>query len=384
MSGRRRFTGTLPLLRSGPHRFVTVVLLLLASTGCGGPHDDDVMSTAPSASDALTSPAVTHAIFAAFDAASTPGCAVGVLRDGAVRFQAGYGAADLEAGTPITPATVFDVASVSKQITAGVVMDLVTEGGLTPDDAVSDWLPALEIDPTITVGDLVHHTSGLPDYVELLDVDEEELATTADALAVLDGVEGDHPGATFEYSNTNYFLLGQVVEAVTGRPLPAVAEERIFAPLGMDATRVRDDQGTIEPGQAVGYAEAGDGSWEPTVSAWRQTGDGAVHTTVGDLLRWSRLFLDPPRATGVGSREWLDLMLTPGPFADEDGAGYGAGIALDDVEGQTVLSHGGSWTGVSSYLQVQPADELAVAVACNIDDLDAEGLGAAVVAAWEH
>jgi CubicO group peptidase (beta-lactamase class C family) len=374
-----------PGVRSG--RCLPVVLLVGLSAGCGSPRGGDATDTFTSdadvvTADAVTADAATDALLSAFDAASTPGCAVGVLRDGAVRFEDGYGAADLEAVAPITPATVFDVASVSKQITAGVVMSLVVDGELGLDDAVDDWLPELDLEPTITVGGLVHHTSGLPDYVELLDADDTEVTTAADAIAVLQGIEGDEPGTRFEYSNTNYFLLGQLVEAVTGGSLAEAAEERIFRPLGMDATRIRDDQGTLDPAQAVGYAEAEDGSWVPVLSAWRQTGDGAVHTTVDDLLRWARIFLDPPRATGVGSSEWLRLMLTPGPYPDEDGVGYGGGIGLDEIDGELVLLHGGSWLGYASYLEVRPSEQLAVAVACNGDDIDAEDLGAAVADVW--
>jgi CubicO group peptidase (beta-lactamase class C family)/superfamily II DNA or RNA helicase len=325
--------------------------------------------------------AATDAVFASFDAGVTPGCAVGVLDDGAVRHAAGYGAADLDAGEPITAETVFDIASVSKQITAGVVMDLVLDGDLSLDDPVADRLPDLDLPPDVTVGDLVHHTSGLPDYIELLDAEYEDVTTAEDALAVLEGAEADEVSGSYEYSNTGYFLLGQVVEAVTGDPLPVVAEARAFGPLGMGDTRIRDDQGTIDPGQAAGYEGAGR-VWGPASSGWRQTGDGAVHTTVADLLRWAALFLDEPRAEGIGSRAWLDLMLTPGPLPDEDGAGYGGGIVLDEVDGEPLLWHTGSWIGVSSSLEVRPADGLAVAVLCNIDDLSAEALGDSVVEVW--
>jgi CubicO group peptidase (beta-lactamase class C family) len=361
---------------------LSVVLLAVLSVGCGGSPGEDAAAARPEAQDAGRATAATDAAFDGFDVASTPGCAVGVLRDGGVRLRTGYGAADLEAGTPVTPATVFDVASVSKQITAGVVMSLVTDDELALDDAVDEWLPELDLDPAITVAELVHHTSGIPDYVELLDAEDADVTTAADAIAALADAEGEEPGTRFDYSNSNYFLLGQLVEAVTDGSLAEAAEERIFGPLGMDATRIRDDQGTLDPAQAVGYAEAEDGSWVPVLSAWRQTGDGAVHTTVDDLLRWARLFLDPPRATGVGSSEWLRLMLTPGPFPDEDGVGYGGGIGLDEIDGELVLLHGGSWLGYASYLEVRPSEQLAVAVACNGDDIDAETLGADVADAW--
>lgn len=228
----------------------------------------------------------------------------------------------------------------------------------------------------------IHHTSGLPDYTDLLDVDYEEVTTAQDALDTLAAVQPEDPGTVQKYSNTNYFLLGQIVQAVTGQTLVEYAADEIFTPLGMTHSSYRDDQGTFTDEQAVGYYDNDDGTYSPAVARWRQTGDGAVHTTVADLLLWARLFLDAPRDHGLGSQQWLDLMLTPGPIPDDDGSEYGGGIGLYQIDGQQVLYHGGAWIGVASYLQVQPADGLAVALTCNVDDLDAEALGDEVVQVW--
>ncbi|MEX2622058.1 MAG: serine hydrolase domain-containing protein [Egibacteraceae bacterium] len=352
---------------------VLVGLLVLAAAGCDG--TDGSADTDRQAD--------TDAAFADFDE-TTPGCAVGVYLEGHVVVETAHGAADLQAGTPFTADTVIDVASVSKQITAGAVMGLIVDGDLDLDDDLTDWLPDLDITPgTVTVADLVHHTSGLPDYVDLLDAEPEEVTTAVDALSALEGVAVRDPGTVFEYSNTNYFLLGQLVESVTGRTLVDHAADAVFAPLGMLDSRYRDDQDSTPPGEAVGYYDEGDGTFEPAVSRWRQTGDGAAHTTVGDLLRWARVFLDAPTAHGVGSPEWRELMLTPGPIPDDDGSRYAGGISLyDDVNGRPALSHSGGWVGVSAHLQIQPDDNLAVAVACNIDDLDAEALAEEVVRVW--
>ncbi len=373
-------------------RGMAVAVMVAATSSCGGagaPASQTPVrepSTIEPATDSPSPPAdpgrtrATDAVFAEFDGA-TPGCAVAVHLNGNTAMTGAYGSADLGAGTPLTPDTVFDIASVSKQITAGMAMGLVLEGRLSLEDDVTAWLPDLDVTPgSVSVADLVHHTSGLPDYVDLLDVDVETVTTNADTMAALAGIDAHRPGTRFHYSNTNYFLLGQIIEAVTGQGLPDYAEDVVFAPLDMDDTRIRDDQGTFTPDQAVGWYDEGAGTYSIARSAWRQTGDGAVHTNVGDLLRWARLFTDDPRPSGIGSQAWLDLMLDPGSLPD---AGYAGGINLyEDDEGHQALYHLGAWVGVSADLEVLPADELAVAVTCNIDDYDAEALADEVVAIW--
>ena len=326
----------------------------------------------------------TDAVFAEFGDTS-PGCAVGVVQRRRLAYQHAYGMADLGARKPLTTASVFDIASVSKQITAGVVVALVLDGSLSLEDNVREHLPRLpRARWRVSVADLVHHTSGLPDYVDLLDADFEDVTTADDAMDAIveDGAApAFRPGTRFEYSNTNYFLLGQIVEAALGDALVEVAADRIFGPLGMAHTRIHDEQPALLDHQARGYAEAGDG-WEIAFSGWRQTGDGAVHTTAADLLRWARLFLEPPTVRGVGSPPWRGIMLAPGPVPDTDGTGYGGGIILAEESGEQILVHSGAWIGTSAALQVQPADGVAVAVLCNIDDLDAQSLAQSVIDIW--
>ncbi len=301
-----------------------------------------------------------------------PGCVVGVVDDGEQEVVA-VGLADVDAGTPLSAGSVLDIGSVSKQMTAGALALLVVEGEVHLDDAVADVLPLLDdLDPAVTVADLVHHTSGLADYIEGIEAADDEVTDAEDAWAVIlaDPAPVTDPGTTFEYSNTNYFLMGQVVEALTGDSLPDFADEALFAPLGMDDARFRDDQGSLLPDQAQGYAE-GDG-WEPVGSAWRQTGDGAVHATITDLLAWTQPFIDGPTAAeGPGSEAWLAVMLTEGAVPDTDGTAYAGGI---EVHEDGTLRHGGSWIGYSSALVMAPDDGVAVAVSCNIDLFDAEGL----------
>jgi len=316
---------------------------------------------------------------------ATPGCAVGVDHPDGAHVD-GFGMADLDAGSSITPATIFDLASVSKQLTGGVVAALVERGDVDLDAPVSEYVDDLgsAVDGVI-VADLVHHTSGLPDYGDLLDAGDDETTTNGDVVDVLAaevaGPDFD-PGTEFEYSNSNYVLLALLAEGVTGRSFVDLSNDLIFDPLDMDATVVRDDQGPLLDGQAQGYAEDGEGDWEPVGSSWRQTGDGAVHSTVVDMLDWARLFFGdvPDVPDGVGSSAWLELMLTGGEV-DDDGVPYGFGIGIDDGGG--TLTHSGSWIGYGSVLTILPDEGIAVAIACNIDGYHVEAAAAEVLAIWQ-
>jgi CubicO group peptidase (beta-lactamase class C family) len=345
---------------------------------------DDTGDDQGSPFDGTEVAAATAAVFEEFGSTS-PGCAVGVLRAGE-RFVDAFGMADIDAGIALEPDSIFDIGSVSKQLTAGAIALAVLDGDLSLDDDVTSLVDEIgPFDQVVTVADLIHHTSGLPDYTVLLDADDDEVTTNADALATIsgDGVALNfEPGAAFEYSNTNYVLMAEIVDRVSGQSLVEFSADRIFEPLGMSDSVVRDDQGELLEGQAQGYGDESDsGDWQAIGSSWRQTGDGAVHATVDDLLTWAELFLpDAIEADGgIGSSQWRALMLQPGPVAD-GGSAYAFGIGLEE-DGE-LLTHAGSWIGYSSSLAVRPADDLAVAVACNIDLLDADSLVASVMDIW--
>src|SRR6056297_387414 len=239
--------GSVAAVRRSVMTLATLVLLTACAGGVESSDAEPPSSTSPTVVESAERIALTEEVFADLDAGS-PGCSVAVRHpDGTVDLH--VGAADLDATTPIDRATIFDVGSVSKQFTAGAIALLVVEGDLALDDDVTELLPDLgPFDDTITVGDLLHHTSGLPDYLGLLDADLDEPTTTDDALAVIisdDGAPIATPGERFEYSNTNYVLLALIVEAVTGLAFPEVVATEILDPLGMWSSVVRDDQGAL-------------------------------------------------------------------------------------------------------------------------------------------
>ena len=308
--------------------------------------------------------------------ADEPGCSVSAVVDGEVVFEGGHGIADLATGEAIDAATTFDIASVSKQFTAAAVFLLADRGDLALDDEVHEHLPELpDYGAAVTLDDLVHHTSGLTDYTELLgeDFDDTDVTTTAQALGAL--TEADElafdPGTAFEYSNTNYFLLGQVVERVDGRTLGEFLADEVFAPLGMDQTVVRDDADLVVDDGAEGYAADGEGGFSPNTTNWEQAGDGAVWSSVRDLQRWAENL----QTFSLGGPALEEAMLTPGPVLDEEGYGYGGGLTLGDG----LIEHSGAWAGFSSDFLVAPDSSTSVVVLCNRDDAEVYDLALEVL-----
>lgn len=319
------------------------------------------------------------AIFARYERGEQPGCAVGIGERGTPVLTRGYGVADLDRGAPITRDSVFDIASASKQITAAMVYLLAADGVLSLSDDVRTWVPELPAyAKSPTLDDMVHHVSGLPDYTELLDEPYSARTTTADALRVItDEPTLDFaPGRRFEYNNSNYFLLSVVAERATGRSFRDLVDERIFDPLGMSRSLVFDDADERIPKLATGYAKDGR-RFDRNVSNWEQTGDGAVHTTVDDLLRWVANLSD----FAVGGPGLRASMFTPGPRLDE-GQGYGGGLSIGSLDGALMVEHSGAWAGYTSDVLALPDEGLGVVVLCNRDDADPETLARRTLRAW--
>lgn len=351
-------------------------------------------AAAPVAADRAALETATDAIFAPWNRRDTPGCAVAVYRDDAVVFQRGYGMASLELGVPIGPDSVFDIGSTSKQFTAASVLLLAQDGKLSLDDDIRIHLPEMpDYGRRITIRQLLDHTSGLRDYITLLILggtafdDQATDAQTLDAI-VRQRALNFAPGSEHLYSNTGYFLAGQIVERVSGQSLPAFAQARIFAPLGMRDTRFRRDHAELVPGRAMAYARAeaaaavppGDGATAYRLDQphWDQVGDGSVHTTTGDLLRWDRNFYTPT----VGSAAMLAQMQQPGRLADGKRIDYGLGLKMGEHRGLATVRHGGAWGGYRAELLRFPQRHLSVAVLCNFAEAQPQRWSERVAELW--
>jgi CubicO group peptidase (beta-lactamase class C family) len=302
--------------------------------------------------------------------AGAPGCAMAVVDHGKVVLARGYGLADLAQRLPITPRTVFDIASTSKQFTAASVLLLAERGRLSLGDDVRKYVPELPRYPaSVTLGELIHNTGGLPDYIDLLEKSGrryDEFTGDADALAVL-AHQPDllfKPGTAFKYSDSGYFLLSLVVRRVTGLSLRQFAAANLFGPLHMTDTQYVDDLHHPIPRRATGYSPAGSG-FRIDQSNWQQTGDGAVNSTVLDLAKWAASFDTGALGSIAGKRLPADL-LALGTLADGTTLPYAGGLVLDKLHGEPRVRHAGNWCGYRAELMRFPDRHLAVITLCNL------------------
>jgi len=315
-------------------------------------------------------------IFAAYDKGDSPGCALAVYRHGEIAHARGYGLASLEHRVPITPATVFDIGSTSKQFTAFSILLLERDGRLSLDDDVRKHVPELQpLEPVVTIRHLVLHTSGLRDYLtlwRLAGMKTENWTTQADAVRLAARQRrGNFPaGAEWLYSNTGYLLLGEIVKRVSGQSLREFAAARIFKPLGMTHTFFLDNHTEVIPARATGYAPREGGGFSVEMSDFEQTGDGAVQTTVEDLLRWDSNFYDPK----VGDRALLERAQAVGALASGKKLDYAAGLVIGSYRGLPTVRHGGAWAGYRADLLRFPTAKTSVACLCNLGSTNPSAL----------
>jgi CubicO group peptidase (beta-lactamase class C family) len=312
-------------------------------------------------------------VFQDLTAAGSPGCALGVYRGGQIIYEKGYGLANIEENVPISPKSVFDIGSTSKQFTATSILLLEKAGKLSVEDDVHKYIPELpDYGKKITILNLLNHTSGLRDYLTLFDiagVNIDSVTTDEDALALIVRQKGLNfaPGSEYLYSNTGFFLLSVIVERVSGKTLREFAAENIFSPLQMTHTRFRDNHRSLVPERAMAYDEneKKDG-FTLDVSYFEQTGDGAVHTTVEDLLKWDENFYSGQ----VGGKILLGELQETAKLNDGKRLNYAKGLVVSDYRGLRMVSHGGSWGGYRAQLMRFPDQHFSVATLCNLGSSD--------------
>ncbi len=290
------------------------------------------------------------AIFARFDAEDAPGCAVGVVKDGELVLARAYGMADLEQGIALTPASIFELASESKHFTAAAVLVAAREGALSLDDDLRKHVPEIpDYGHTITLRQLLHHTSGIRDYgtLGLLSGINGYPRTADEALALLAEQRelNYRPGEHYSYSNSGYFLLGVALERATGRSLREFADEQLLAPLGMKDTHFADDRYAILPGRAEGHVRLRRGGLGRVGAPGEVVGAAGIVSTVEDLALWERAFHEGTIGGGI-----VPDLLVRGELNDGSVLPYAAGLVVEDFDGMPAVSHGGEGGGFGSFL----------------------------------
>lgn len=306
-------------------------------------------------------------IMSPWDTDDRPGAAVTVVKDGEIVLSRGYGLAQLEHGVPITPTTVFHVASVSKQFTAFAVAMLADQGRLSLDDDVRTHIPELpDFGPTVTVRHLVHHTSGIRDQWALLALGGwrlDDVITHEQIMRLLSRQEelNFEPGAEYLYSNSGFTLLAEIVARVTGQSFPEWTAENVFEPLGMSDTHVHDDHERVVPGRAYSYSEGGDG-FSNAVLSYANMGATSLFTTSEDLAKWE---LNLDRGT-VGGPDVLRQVHERGVLNDGDTLAYAFGLGVDEYRGLRRVGHSGGDAGFRTYVARFPDQDFAVVVLSNL------------------
>lgn len=309
--------------------------------------------------------------------AEGPGCAYIANFDNGVMYKGSVGLASIEDSLSITTKTIFNIASITKQFTAFSILLLEQEGKLSLDDSIIKFVPSIgAYAAPVTLRHLIHHTGGLVDFMEIaeeMNIKFTDKLTPEESLEHLNThqMERFPVGTKFEYSNTGYFLLSQVIEKVSGKCLREFMKERIFNPLNMKDTTIVDRFPT-SISIARGYLKNKQGIYEIYESPWEHTGDGGAHTTVEDLVIWGENLT----AGTVGGKDLMKRMSEIGPKISPTGETiiddeeYAFGLEIADGYNCRYLEHSGRWVGYSSHFIRFPEDGLSIAVLSNYDEFD--------------
>lgn len=314
------------------------------------------------------------ALFDAWDTPTSPGAALAVLHHGEVVYKRGYGMANLTYDIPITAATVFDIASLSKQFCAFALAMLAEQGALSLDDDVRTYLPEMpDFGKTITLRHLVHHTSGLRDWPGTLAMAGWEMEDVISFEQILTMVRYQQdlnfePGAEYSYSNTGYNLLAEVVTRVTGQSFRAWTDAHLFKPLGMTHTHFHDDHEEVVKNRAYAYTPARDG-FKRVGNGLTALGSSSLFTTIDDLMRWVQNFREPR----VGGPAVLEQVHQQGVLNDGAVISYAFGQSIDTYRGLKTVAHSGSWAGFQTRLVRFPDQDFAVIVLSNASNVNPTG-----------
>ncbi len=310
-----------------------------------------------------------------------PGAAVLVLKDGQPVFRRGYGLAVVEDGTPVSPATNFRLASVSKQFTAAAILLLAEDGRLSIDDPLKKWLPGLPaVADAMTLRQLLSHTSGLLDYEDLMDPADTRQVHDIDVLHLLQKENRIYfaPGSSYRYSNSGYALLALVVGKASGSDFASFLRQRIFLPLGMTATFAHQDGVDEVPDRAYGYSQI-DGHWQRTDQSTTSAvlGDGGIYSSIDDLAKWDAALYDE-RLLRRASLQQAFSAATATPEPDVPHYGFGWRINGD------ALWHSGESIGFRNVIVRYPKQKLTVVVLSNRNDPEPYALALQIARRWQE
>jgi CubicO group peptidase (beta-lactamase class C family) len=309
-------------------------------------------------------------IFAEWDKDQTPGCSLGVIKEGKLVYARGYGMANLEYDIKNDSKSVFRIGSTSKQFTAASVVLLAEKGQLSLDDSLTKFFPDFpEYAKKITVRHLLNHTSGIRDYLTLSylkGLTDDDFYTDKDVMAwLVNQTELNFdPGEEFLYSNSGYWLLGQIVKQVAKMSMADFAMKEIFIPLEMNSTHFHNDHTQIVKNRASGYEPKDKNGFQISMTTLDMIGDGGIFTSIEDIKKWDDAYYH----SKVLSKKFWEMMTLQGKLNNNEELDYASGLFIQNHKGLKTISHGGAFVGFRAEILRFPEQKLSIAIFANRAD----------------
>ena len=310
------------------------------------------------------------------------GLSIAIARGGKIILARGYGLAEVEHDVSANAETTFRIGSLTKQFTAAALMRLIEQDKISLDDELSAYLPDFPTQShTVTIRHLLTHTSGIKSYTgvdEFWQTGATRELSPEELLAYVKDKKFDfEPGSKFLYNNTAYYMLGPIIESVSGMSYCEFLQSEFFGPLGLDRTRC-DSNTELIANRAQGYRLVEEQLANDGLMGMANPGAaGMLLSSAQDLVKWSMALMNHK----VVSADSLTLMTTPTVLPDGESTGYGFGLMMGDLDGHCRISHGGGIFGFNSSLAYFPDDDLYVAVISNSESASSSRLGNDIVRA---
>ncbi|TDQ27832.1 serine hydrolase domain-containing protein [Tenacibaculum caenipelagi] len=308
-------------------------------------------------------------LFNSFYQNNKTGAAFAIIKNGEIIYKNTKGLANIEYGIPITDSTAFHIASVSKQFTTYLALLLEQEGKLSFEDDIKTYLPEFKhLDNNISIKNLTNHTHGLPNLHELASLKGRKIMSHQQIIQMLLKIKHTNfnVGDKYEYNNTGYALLAEIIERVGKKPFKEQLKERIFLPLGMYHSEAVDDKNTVVKNKAYSYRLTNN-KYENYLLKLSAIGSSGINTTINDLCLWAKNYQAPI----IGSREFYNKMEQPTYLSSGKKINYGLGLQFGTYKGLEIVFHGGGDVGYRSYILHIPKHKLSIIVLANTNDFSA-------------
>lgn len=315
---------------------------------------------------------IIDSILQSYTQPNEPGMAIGIVKDGKVIYKKSRGIADLSNNIPITDSTVFNIASVSKHFTALLALIAEDEGKISLEDEISQYLPELNHLPyKITIKQLANHSHGLPNYSDFSQMINFGLNAPLNNEQIVQVIlrintMNFKPGTQYQYGNTGFILLAEILKRVYDKPFPEIIKEKLFEPLSMTQSATIDNPNAIIKNKAIAYTKH-KYKYEEYMDRQMSCGSSNIHTTLNDLVKWVVNFQEPK----VGTQAQINRLTTKTiSFSKDSDLGYGLGLISETSEGINTVFHGGGTAGYRAYIMHVPKQNLSIVTLGNQDNFN--------------